>query len=64
VNSICNGLFNWNYKLYVEDEFDCDDFLIYKSPPLHEVWLDEAGCCQGKEDSLRQCHQNEDLMRV
>ncbi len=25
VNSICNGLFNWNCKLYVEDEFDADD---------------------------------------
>jgi hypothetical protein len=37
VNSICNGLFNWNCKLYVEDEFDASDMLIYKPPPLHEV---------------------------
>jgi hypothetical protein len=27
VSSICNGLFNWNRKLYVEDEFDADDVL-------------------------------------
>jgi hypothetical protein len=54
VNSICNGLFNWNHELYVEDEFDADDVLIYNSPPLHEVWLDETGCCQGKGDLLWQ----------
>ena len=43
-NSICNGLFNWNLKLHVDDEFDADDVLIYKPPPLHEVWLNETGC--------------------
>ncbi len=61
VNSICNGLLNQNGELYVEDEFDADDVLINKPPLLHEVWLDETGHCQGKEDPLRQCHQNEDL---
>jgi hypothetical protein len=62
VNSICDGLFNWNHELYVEDEFDADDVLIYNPPLLHEVWLDETGRCQGKEDLLWQCCQNEDLM--
>ncbi len=37
--------------------------LVYKPPPLHEVWLDEAGRRQGKEDLLRQRRRNEDLMR-
>ncbi len=64
VNSICDGLFNWNPKLYFEDEIDANDMLIYKPPPLHEVWLNKTGCCQGKEDLLRQCHQNEDLMHA
>ncbi len=64
VNSICDGLFNWNCKLYVGNEFDANDMLIYKSPPLHEVWLDETGRCQGKEDLLWQGHQNEDIMRA
>ncbi len=64
VNIIVDGLFNWNCKLYVEDEFDADDVLIYKPPPLHEVWLNETSCCQGKEDLLRQHHQNEDLMHA
>jgi hypothetical protein len=31
---------------------------------LHEVWLDETGRCHGKEDLLRQRHQNEDLMHA
>jgi hypothetical protein len=31
---------------------------------LHEVWLDETGRHQGKEDLLRQRHQNEDLIRA
>jgi hypothetical protein len=64
VYSICNGLFNWNCKLYVEDEFDADDVLIYKPPPLHKVWLDETRRCQGKEDLLWQRCQNEDLMHA
>ncbi len=56
VNIICNGLLNRNCVLYVEAEFDADDVLIYKPPPLHEIWLNETGHCQGKEDLLWQCH--------
>ncbi len=52
INSICDGLFERNRELYVEDEFDADGMLVYKPPPLHKVWLDEAGRCQGKEDLL------------
>jgi len=63
INSICDGLFDRNRELYVEDEFDSDGMLVYKPPPLHEVWLDEAGRRQGKEDLLRQRRRNEDLMR-
>ena len=40
--SICDGLFEQNCKLYVEDEFDADNVLIYTPPPLHTVWLDET----------------------
>jgi len=50
VSSICDGLFNQNCELYVADEFDADDMLIYKPPPLH----DETGRRQGKEDLLWQ----------
>ena len=63
INSICDGLFERNRELYVEDEFDLDGMLIYEPPQLHEVWLDEAGRCHGKEDFLWQRRCNEDLMR-
>jgi hypothetical protein len=43
VNSICDGLFKRNHELYVEDEFDSDGMLVFKPPPLHEVWIDEEG---------------------
>ncbi len=45
INSICDGLFKRNQELYVEDEFEADGMLVYKPPPLHKVWLDEAGHC-------------------
>jgi hypothetical protein len=63
VESICNGLFQRNQELYAEDELDEAGNIIYQPPPLHEVWLDEAGCCQGNEDRIRQRRRNEDLMR-
>ncbi len=48
----------------MEEEFNADDNLIYKPPPLHKVWLDEPGRRQGKEDLLRQHCRNEDLMHI
>jgi hypothetical protein len=63
VESICKGLFQRNRELYAEDELDEVGNLIYRPPPLHEVWLDEAGRRQGNEDRIRQRRRNEDLMR-
>jgi hypothetical protein len=64
VTSICDGLFERNRELYIEDIFDADDNLIYTPPPLHNVWLDETGHHQGKKDLLWQHCHNEDLMRA
>ncbi len=63
VESICNGLFQRNRELYAEDELDKVGNLIYQPPPLHEVWLDEAGRHQGNKVCIRQRRRNEDLMR-
>jgi len=65
IESICNGLFQRNQELYAEDELDEADKNIYRPPPLHEVWLDEAGHRQGNKDRIHQHqhHRNEDLMR-
>ncbi len=54
VESICNGLIRRNRELYAEDELDEAGNIIYQPPPLHEVWLDEAGRCQGNEDRILQ----------
>jgi hypothetical protein len=63
IESICNGLFQRNRELYAENELDEVGNLIYRPPPLHEVWLDEAGRRQGNEDRICQRCRNEDLMR-
>ena len=60
VESICNGLFQLNRELYDEDKLDEAGNIIYQPPPLHEVWLDEAGRRQGNEDRILQRRRNED----
>ncbi len=43
VKSICQDLFQINRELYAGEELDKAGNLIYQPPPLHEIWLDEAG---------------------
>ena len=43
IQSICRDLFRLNTELYAEDELDEAGNISYRPPPLHEVWLDEAG---------------------
>jgi hypothetical protein len=52
VESICQDLFQLNRELYAEEELDKAGNHIYQPPPLHEIWLDEAGQQQGNEDSI------------
>ncbi len=61
VESICNGLFQRNQELSAEDELDEAGNSIYRPPPLHEVWLDEAG--RRQEYDIHQRRRTEDLMR-
>jgi hypothetical protein len=63
IESICNELFKLNRELFAEEELDEAGNIIYQPPPLHEVWLDEAGRRQGNEDRIRQRRRNDDLMR-
>jgi hypothetical protein len=62
IESICNELFQLNRELFAEEELDEAGNNIYQPPPLHEVWLDEAGRRQGNEDRIRQHRRNDDLM--
>jgi hypothetical protein len=54
VKSICQDLFKLNRELYAEEELDKAGNIIYRPPPLHEVWLYNAGQQQGNEDCIRQ----------
>ena len=63
IESLCNELFQLNRELFAEEELDEAGNIIYQPPPLHEVWLDEAGRRQGNEDRIRQRRRNDDLMR-
>jgi hypothetical protein len=40
VDSICEIFFQTNCEVYAIEEFDAKDNLIYKPPPLDEVWLE------------------------
>ncbi len=62
VKSICQDLFQLNRELYAEEELDEAGNIIYQPPPLHEVWLNEAGGRQGNKDCIQQQRQNKDLM--
>ena len=41
LHRICDELFVESREVYAEEEFDDDGLLIYKPPPLDEVWLSE-----------------------
>ena len=41
LDEICAKLFISGRESYVEDEYDEDGILIYRPPPLNEVWLSE-----------------------
>jgi hypothetical protein len=48
VDSICKNLYGTSCEIYATDEYDAEDNLVYKPPPLDEVWLDAEGRKQGK----------------
>ena len=63
VNAICENLYGTSCEIYATDEYDADDNLVYKPPPLDEVWLDAEGREQSKVELRQQRKRNEELMR-
>ena len=43
IDQLCNDLFYFSRDWYAEEEFDSNGKLIYRPPPLADVWLDERG---------------------
>jgi hypothetical protein len=48
VDAICKDLYGSSCKVYATDEYDAHDNLVYKPPPLDEVWLDAESRERGK----------------
>ena len=43
IDNICNDLFDSSHDWYAVEEFEPDGKLIYRPPPLADVWLDDRG---------------------
>ena len=48
IDSICENLHGTSCEVYATNEYDAHDNLVYKPPPLDEVWLDAQGLKQSK----------------
>ena len=48
IDSICENLYGTSCEVYATDEYDAHNNLVYKPPPLDEVWLDAEGREQSK----------------
>ena len=51
-DAICDQLWSQERECYVDEEVDENGNLIYRPPPLDEVWLDEQSC-RDRRDHLR-----------
>ena len=64
IDRICNDIFDSSRDLYAEEEFYRSGQLIYRPPPLTEVWLDERGRREQNEKLGKQRLRREQRMRV
>ena len=48
IDSICENVYGKSCKVYATNEYDAHKKILYKPPPLDEVWLDAEGCEQSK----------------
>ena len=63
VDGICNDLFECSRDWYAEEEYDDVGKLIYRPPPLDDVWLDERGRRERKAELEHQRRRNDDCLR-
>ena len=63
VDTICENLYGTSCEIYATDEYDAENNLVYKPPPLDEVWLDDEGREQSKVELRQQRKRNDELMR-
>ncbi|KAL7476991.1 hypothetical protein ACHAW6_002814 [Cyclotella cf. meneghiniana] len=63
LDKICNELFVESHNCYVEEGYDEDGVLIYKPPPLDEVWLLEPECQECKVELEKQRDRHSCLLK-
>ncbi len=63
VDAMCEELFNTSCEVYATDEYDAEDNLVYRPPPLDEVWLDDEGCRQSRDELCCQQSCNDAQVR-
>ena len=56
IDTIFNDLFESIRDWYAEEEYDSSGQLIYRPPPLADVWLDECGRRERKKELGKQCN--------
>ena len=56
IDLICNDLFESNRDRFIDDENDSDGEIIYSTPPLDDMWIDEP-TQRTKRDNLRRQRQ-------
>ena len=64
IDAMCEELFNTSSEVYATDEYDAADNLVYCPPPLDEVWLDDEGRRQSRDELRRQRARNDAQMRA
>ncbi len=50
--------------MYATDKYNAEDNLVYRPPPLDEVWLDDEGRRQSRDELCRQCSRNDAQVRA
>ena len=59
LDAICDELFTSSWDYYAEEEYDENGLLIYKPPPLDEVWLSEPERRDRKSELQKQRRRHE-----
>ena len=59
LDCICDKLFVSSRECYAKEEYDEDGILIYKPPPLDEVWLTEGEHHNRRTELDRQRQRNQ-----
>jgi hypothetical protein len=64
VDAMCEELFTTSCEVYATDKYNAEDNLVYRPPPLDEVWLDDEGPRQSRDELCHQRSRNDAQVRA